>query len=1166
MSRKTRNLIWSAPLVAVLAVAGALAIFMTLTPNSALAQAEEIPGMPMNLTSNALGPDSIELMWDAPTADTGGLPDGYRIDYSNDGMVWYSLEPNHNSTVFTDDTGLSAVQTRHYRVFAFNSGGSSAVLNGKSATTMKSSMADAPTGLDAVYPTADGTSGGTLDAGTATQTHIKLQWTAPSNPPGAPVTKYLIEVSKDGRAFTKLVERSAKDAGCTGTDTSCEYTHSGLLESQERWYRVTAYNYPNGKHAAAVASNASNTDSHKTAAGVIPAAIADGGVRVGLNPAGRMTLYWEEPDTTTTPLPGAPIIGYYVYGGNAATAATDVKKLHFVEANTSLVITSNIQSKFDVPSSTEAWNFQVMAVNSVVRRMVADGVVTAGTDGNWSTNVAVTADERAKNVTESPTDDVTNDLLNRPRFTKRVRVNNVNAGRTDIELAWVVEKVQAGTTYRLERSEDRIDWEGVTLATNTEETFTDTGRIAGTTYWYRVLADHNRTITSDNVFTEASTPVSVTTAPAGRPLAPVLDSVVSSSETQIDVAWTPPDDVVGTDPAAGAPGSPAVGHGRIIGYEVDVSDDGKTWSLLATVAGKLDEEYTYDEKTKKVTVKKVDEDTDVEFFHKGLVQGQTKYYRVSTLNNAPSSSKRSVTSAVMNDMTLLSLVSDSPGGLVAKAKDRTSIEIIWNARADDIAAAPIIGYKIESSPLNMAGDDCAEDWSTLVADTMSTTTSYTHMGLMPSTGQCYRVFGINVVATSSGFVGYGDDYVTTNDNDAIATTDPAVLPGMPMNVMATATSDTEITVTWEAPADNGGADITGYMVERGTMGSDGTMTWMAVDPAHSGMMMEYMDTGLMPMTKYYYRVSATNSVGTGEWSDGTAYAMTDTSNTAPTDGPDLTATVTAGATTTVQSTIRDPDMGDTLTWATTTTSTAPTIATATVNATSGMVTISGHMAGSATITVTAMDAAGESATQDIMVTVVAANAAPVATDDPGLVLPNEVSLIVGGDDEVITLTGSFTDPDGDDLTYTAAVMPADGSIATATVSDDGTMLTIAAVSAGMATVTVTASDGNGGTATHDIAVTVSAERRAPANVRFDIVGSGLVNVDWEPVPGAAGYYIVAAENTAGGSVHSAVVNGGDSNLGAIGGLTKDVEYLMYVGAFFTLEEYVLEYQATITAE
>ena len=924
MSRKTRKLIWSAPLVAVFAVAGALALFMMLTPNSALAQAEEVPGMPTNLAGQALGPDSIELTWDAPAAGTGGIPDGYRIDFSDDGDVWYSLEPNHNSTVFTDDVGLTAVQTRNYRVFAFNSGGSSAPLYGMPVVTDESVKAESPTSLDAVYPTDTGEDNGSLDTGAALQTHIKLQWTAPDNPPGAAVTKYLIEVSKNGRAFTKLVEKSAKDAGCTGTSTDCEHTHSGLLEMQQRWYRVSAYNHPNGKHAAAVVSTASNSVSHTTQAGVVPAAIAADGVRVGLNPAGRMTLYWDEPDTSAdgTPLPGAPIIGYYVYGGNVTTAATDVKKLHFVEANTSLAITSSIQTKFDAPSATEPWNFQVMAVNSVVRRGVADGVVTPTTDGNWSAdNVDVTVVNRAKNVTEDP-DNVANDLLNRPRFKKNVRVNNVNAGRTDIELEWEVEKVDGTTEYRLERSEDRIDWVTVPVGnTNTDETVTDTGRIAGTTYWYRVFAEHRRVDSDDNIWTEASTPVSVTTAPAGKPLAPRLDSVVSSSETQIDVAWTPPDDDYNNAPGAGMNGSPAVGHGRIVSYEVDVSDNGTSWSLLATVAGKLDEEYTYDEKTKKVTVKKVTADEDVEFFHKGLVQGQTKYYRVSTINNSRPNSKRSVPSDVDSDTTLLSLVSDSPGGLVAKAKDRSSIKIVWNARADDITAAPIIGYKIEYS---MAPEGkCDEQWKTLVENTMRTTTAYTHMDLMPGTGYCYRVFGVNVVATSSGYVGYGDDYVTTNDNDAIATTVEAMVPGAPTLTLGTVT-DSEINFSWTGPADSGGSAVTGWIVEKAYGGSfldemrtntdaftDAQTWWDGLDcPAMVAAVMDdgtadmdnpfcamYADLGdteetevervfdvryfviddatantyrnfnLQPETERMYRLAAVNGVGLGMWSE-----------------------------------------------------------------------------------------------------------------------------------------------------------------------------------------------------------------------------------------------------------------------------------------------------------
>ena len=121
MSRKTRKLMWSVPLIAAVAVIGALAAFMTLTPNGALAQAEEPPGAPMNLMLKALSPTSIELKWDPPT--DGGSPDGYRIDYSVDGIVWEPLEATYDSEVYTDDDGLMAKQTRHYRVFAYNSAG-----------------------------------------------------------------------------------------------------------------------------------------------------------------------------------------------------------------------------------------------------------------------------------------------------------------------------------------------------------------------------------------------------------------------------------------------------------------------------------------------------------------------------------------------------------------------------------------------------------------------------------------------------------------------------------------------------------------------------------------------------------------------------------------------------------------------------------------------------------------------------------------------------------------------------------------------------------------------------------------------------------------------------------------------------------------------------------
>ena len=86
MSRKTRKLIWSAPLVAVLAVAGALAIFAAQLPGSVFAN--DLPGTPTGLTAKADGRTAVDLSWTAPT--DGGSIGGYRIDRSTDGQTWFA--------------------------------------------------------------------------------------------------------------------------------------------------------------------------------------------------------------------------------------------------------------------------------------------------------------------------------------------------------------------------------------------------------------------------------------------------------------------------------------------------------------------------------------------------------------------------------------------------------------------------------------------------------------------------------------------------------------------------------------------------------------------------------------------------------------------------------------------------------------------------------------------------------------------------------------------------------------------------------------------------------------------------------------------------------------------------------------------------------------------
>ena len=311
--------------------------------------------------------------------------------------------------------------------------------------------------------------------------------------------------------------------------------------------------------------------------------------------------------------------------------------------------------------------------------------------------------------------------------------------------------------------------------------------MAGTTYHYRVFAAHENTDVGSpvgSVRSEASSEVKVTTAPADTPDAPTFDSAEPESEEEIKLEWTAPLPTgAETTAGLGSAGYAAIGYGKITAYKVEVSEDGTNWSPLVEIKDpKEDLTYTWDNEKNELSTKAKDDNDKITLVHASLSQGETKYYRVSTVNNAAPNKATSVPSNGLKATTDGALIADSPGGLVVKAEGHSAIRLLWNARAPDIAAAPVTGYKIEVSPLNSNGDDCAAEWSDLVEDTMSTTTSYDHTGLMANTGRCYRVSGINDVSVSTSFVGYGDPYPATKDNDAIATTDEAPPNAAPMAV------------------------------------------------------------------------------------------------------------------------------------------------------------------------------------------------------------------------------------------------------------------------------------------------------------------------------------------------------------------------------------------------
>ncbi len=86
-------------------------------------------------------------------------------------------------------------------------------------------------------------------------------------------------------------------------------------------------------------------------------------------------------------------------------------------------------------------------------------------------------------------------------------------------------------------------------------------------------------------------------------------------------------------------------------------------------------------------------------------------------------------------------------------------------------------------------------------------------------------------------------------------------PSPPQNLQATA-GDGQVTLTWQAPSDDGGASITNYKIYRGTS-SGGESYLTEVD----GSTLSYTDTSVTNGQTYYYYVTAVNSAGESEESN-----------------------------------------------------------------------------------------------------------------------------------------------------------------------------------------------------------------------------------------------------------------------------------------------------------
>ena len=376
-------------------------------------------------------------------------------------------------------------------------------------------------------------------------------------------------------------------------------------------------------------------------------------------------------------------------------------------------------------------------------------------------------------------------------------------GTDRIVLTWSAPADNGGspiTGYRIERSSNRnAGWIIHVASTGSAAiTYTDPNLSPATTWFYRVSAINSRG-------TGRASNVAEGTTNAAPPGPPQNVRARSTGPRSILLAWDRPE----TD-----------GGERITGYAIQrIGPNDNQW----------------------VTHRSNTATTATTFTDTGLEPVTRYQYRVAAINRVGRGEWAPLPPALPAAAITHADLAGAPTGLTAREVGTARIDLSWNAPRYT-GGVSIIGYRIEVS------DDGGATWNLLRRNTSSTATTFSDVNLRPATTRHYRVAAINLAGPGPW------------SNTARATTD-ATVPGVPRRLSAEAAGTSQVTLSWQAPSDNGGARITGYRIE---VSADGGRSWEDRVGNTRTTATAYTHSGLEPASTRHYRVSAINRVGVGD--------------------------------------------------------------------------------------------------------------------------------------------------------------------------------------------------------------------------------------------------------------------------------------------------------------
>ena len=215
--------------------------------------------------------------------------------------------------------------------------------------------------------------------------------------------------------------------------------------------------------------------------------------------------------------------------------------------------------------------------------------------------------------------------------------------------------------------------------------------------------------------------------------------------------------------------------------------------------------------------------TDTSALVTGLANGTTYYFWL-VVGQTQMSNIASATPAA---------VPGAPAGLTATPSN-SRVTLSWAAPASD-GGSPVSSYNVYVAT--------SADFKGAAEVAGVTGTAVVLVGLVNGTPDYFRVTAVNAVGEGPA------------SSEVLAT--PVTVPGAPAGLTATP-SNSRVTLSWAAPASDGGSAVTGYIIYQGTSPGGETGTQVNGSPVTAT---SYTVAGLTNGTTYYFKAIAVNAVG-----------------------------------------------------------------------------------------------------------------------------------------------------------------------------------------------------------------------------------------------------------------------------------------------------------------